>query len=50
MIARWWFDEWGHESPGLIYEATLGRVEAGSGEVLPVVAVDGDTPLGVAEL
>ena len=50
MIARWWFDEWGHESPGLTYEATLGRVEAGSGEVLPVVAVDGDTPLGVAEL
>ncbi len=52
VIARWWFDEWGHESPGLTYQATLARVHASLDEVLPVtvIAVDGDTPLGVAEL
>lgn len=51
VIARWWFDEWGHESPGLTYQATLARVQASLDEVLPVtvIAVDGDTPLGVAE-
>ena len=52
VVARWWFDEWGHESPGLTYEASLARVEAGIDEVLPVtvIAVDGDAPIGVAEL
>ena len=52
VIARWWFDEWGHESPGLTYQATLARVQASLDEVLPVtvIAVDGGTLLGVAEL
>jgi GNAT superfamily N-acetyltransferase len=51
-VARWWFDEWGHESPGLTLDALRARVRASLDAVLPetVVAVRGDRVVGVAEL
>ena len=35
VVARWWFDEWGHESPGLTYEASLARVMPASTRSCP---------------
>ncbi len=51
-VARWWFDEWGHESPELTPEANEALVRDSLDSVLPVtvVALQGDRPVGVAEL
>ena len=51
-IARWWFDEWGHEAPGLTAEANEARVRENLGALLPVtiVALRDGRPVGVAAL
>lgn len=50
-IARWWYDEWGHEAEGNSVENTCGEVRANMNRdraPVGVVAVDDGQVLGVA--
>ena len=55
-VTRWWYDEWGHESAELTFEALLERTRRELRGVLPVTVLafdgadPGGPPLGVAEL
>lgn len=51
-VARWWFDEWAHESPGLTLDALCERIRGSLGAALPlrILAHAGDAVVGVAEL
>ncbi len=53
MVARWYFDEWGHAAPGNTYELTCERIRGKlNRDRLPmhVLAVEGPDLLGVAQL
>ena len=52
-VARWYFDEWGSETPGASLErirAEVSRYVSRSGPPLIVVAKVGDIPVAAAEL
>ncbi|HSG87599.1 MAG TPA: GNAT family N-acetyltransferase [Pseudomonadales bacterium] len=52
IVARWWFDEWAHESPGMTLEGLRARVRDSIPELLPatLLAYASDELAGVAEL
>ena len=53
VVARWYYDEWGHKAPNNSFEDTCKRVEGKlDRDRLPLhlLALDSGTPCGVAQL
>jgi GNAT superfamily N-acetyltransferase len=52
-VARWYFDQWGHEVLGNSFETTCERLQGQLNRdrlPLPLLALEGDTVVGVAKL
>ena len=53
VVARWYYDEWGHQVPGSSYATTCdglrGKLNRDRPPV-PIIAVNGRTPIGAAQL
>jgi GNAT superfamily N-acetyltransferase len=53
IVARWYFDEWGHRVPDSTFEKTCASIEAALDRdrlPLPLLALEGERVVGVAEL
>ncbi|MEH6405403.1 MAG: GNAT family N-acetyltransferase [Sneathiella sp.] len=53
VVARWYYEEWGHEVAGNSYEKTCERIRGKLNRdkvPLHIIAVENNNPLGVAQL